>query len=321
MHTGSVHHVAMGVQDLEAMRSFYGDTLGFSNVFMEIEKADHTFMREVLRAPHVIFSGVMFRQEAGGIALLLVRMVQPVPRAIRKDFRYGDIGVAKITIAVSDIERLYGELGDKVNFCSEPKEAVIPGWGDYHFVYCKDPEGNLLEFVSAPTLAVPGTFGGIRWVGIGVTDLERSLQFYQKYMGLDTRIIGIHETFSGLVDEVADGKGVQVRSCLLGNSKGGGMVELFEVAGPRGRSIPFGVSFGDFGYLQTCIYCSDMDRTVASCRNAGIGFLSEPRLMDDGIPEHTGSFVYVKDRDGIPVEFLVLHHQDQEQSSSTRGGS
>ena len=308
MREGSVHHVALGVNDLQLMRQFYEKILEFTTVFMEIEEGEKNIMCEVLRTPRVAFSGVSFGQEAGGIALELIRMVDPVPRPIRKDFRYGDIGVAKMTIAVSDVARLYEELKGEVSFCFEPRTVAIPSWGDYHFVYCRDPEGNMVEFVSGANISPKMRFGGVRWVGIGVTDLDRSVSFYQRLLGLDKLLIGSHESFSGMLDEIVGVAGARVRSCLLGTSMDAGVVELFEVINPRGRSIPFGANFGDFGYLQTCFYHPDIDRMAASCTDAGIEFLTGLQVMDDGIPEHAGSFIYIKDPDGVPLEFLWLHH-------------
>ncbi len=311
MQEGSVHHIALGVNDLETMRRFYETVLGFTNVFIEIEEGDHDVMCDVVRTPRVVFSGVSFGQEAEGIALELIRMVDPVPRPIRKDFRYGDIGVAKMSIAVSDVAQLYEELKGKVNFCAEPRTAVIPHWGDYHFVYCRDPEGNMVEFVSGANISAKTRFGGVRWVGIAVTNLDRSIAFYQRLLGLDKLLIASHDSFSGMLDEVVGAAGARVRSCLLGNSIDGGVVELFEVVNPRGRSIPFGTNFGDFGYLQTCFYHADINRIASFCAEAGIEFLTGPKVMDDGIPEHAGSFIYIRDPDGIPLEFLTLHHLAQ----------
>lgn len=74
------------------------------------------------------------------------------------------------------------------------------------FVYCRDPEGNLVEFVSITNVEVKGGFGGARSVGISVTDLERSIFFYQKHLGFDVMMISSHENFSGLVDEVSGDK-------------------------------------------------------------------------------------------------------------------
>lgn len=308
MQQGSVHHVAIGVRSLKTMKSFYRNILEFNRVFLEFNVSEHEIMHELLRRSNVVFSGILFNQEEEGILVELIRMTDPVPRAIRNDFRYGDIGVSKITVAVSDLDRLYRDLEGKISFCSKPKLAKIPGWGDYYFVYFRDPEGNLIEFVSETNGQFQNRFGGVRSVGVSVTDLQRSISFYQKHLGLNRVVINSHESYSGLVDEVSGGNRTQVRSCVLANSKGSGMIELFEVISPRGRSIPFGTNFGDFGYLQVCFYCNDIEEVAAYCEKEGIEFLSRPQLMDDGMPEHAGSFLYAKDPDGIPIEFLVLHH-------------
>jgi catechol 2,3-dioxygenase-like lactoylglutathione lyase family enzyme len=84
------------------------------------------------------------------------------------------------------------------------------------------------------------------------------------------------------------------------------MVELFEVLEPRGRSIPFGVRWGDFGYLQVCLngkQGGDIFEIAAYFEKEGMEFLSGPQLMHD---ERQGAFFYMKDPDGIPVEFLVF---------------
>jgi hypothetical protein len=92
----------------------------------------------------------------------------------------------------------------------------------------------------------------------------------------------------------------------MASSKAEGMVELFEVLEPRGRSIPFGIRWGDFGYLQVCLngkQGDDIFEIAASFEKEGMEFLSGPQLMHD---ERQGAFFYMKDPDGIPVEFLVF---------------
>ncbi len=303
-----VHHVAIGVRNLNEMKSFYMDTLGFNKVFLEFDDMTQEIMQDVVRAKPTSFAGIMFAQEHDGVSVELICMSNPTPRAIHSDFKYGDIGVAKVTIAVSDIEDFYKDYKDRINLFSEPKLAVIPDFGNYEFLYGRDPEGNLLEFVSNKNLRLSTGLGSICWVGISVTDLDRSVAFYQRYLGFDNIFINKHERFFGLVDEISGNRQTQVFSCVLSNSNGGGMVELFEVNQPRGRSIPFGTKWGDFGYLQVCLYCKNIDEIIGIYENEGIEFLSKLELMQDGIKEHTGSFIYLKDPDGIPLEFLFLHN-------------
>jgi len=298
-----VHHVAIGVKDLETMTAFYRDLMGFTEVFADFGVSEQEIMREVTRAPRAVFSGATLQQKAGGIMIEFIRMLEPAPKPIRRDCRYGDIGATKVTIATADVPSVWTELKDRVDFRSEPKTVVIPGWGEYQFVYCRDPEGNLVEIASGGSNR-DEVFAGARSVGIGVTDLERSLPFYRDFLGFNVTVMETHESFSGTVDEVAGAVDTRVRSCLLSaNTEGGGMIELFETQRPRGRSIPFSALWGDFGYLQTAFNCNDVHGIVGDLETAGLDLLCSPKVMD-AIPEHPGVFVYARDPDGIPIEFL-----------------
>jgi catechol 2,3-dioxygenase-like lactoylglutathione lyase family enzyme len=299
-----VDHAGIGVKNWEAMKSFYMDVVGFNRVLGEMPEDDHEPIHALLRTSPTIHSAVHLSHPAGGISVALFHMTTPIPRPIRRDFRYGDIGLTKITMSVSDVDRVYQDLRAKASFCSEPKSATIPGFEEHRFVYCRDPEGNLIEFLSGPLVPKKNGFGGVRWLGIGVTDLERSKRFYQQHLEFDRVVVDNHQCFSGLVDEVSGGDSTEVRSCLLANSGGNGMVELFEVLKPRGRSIPFGTQWGDFGYLQTCLSGDDIRSMAAYCEAEGIELLAPPQTIGD--PEHGGAFMYLRDPDGIPVEIAVF---------------
>ena len=295
-----VHHVALGVKDLEAMESFYTGVLGFQTTPQGSPAGPQEIMSGITRGVTPVFAASMLSQETDGIIVEFVQMITPIPRDIRRDFRYGDIGAGKMAIAVSDVPEIYDEFKNEVDFCSAPKSVDLPGFGAYDFVYCKDPEGNLIEFVSGENLPVENKFGGVRWVGISVTSLDRSLAFYRKYTGFDTMFVKPHEHFSGLVDEVSGQKQTKVRSCILASGKGGGMVELFEVLEPRGRSIPSYTMWGDFGYLQTCMMCKNVPEIADYFEKEGLEFLLELQRMPG--PEIT--FTYIRDPDGIPLEYL-----------------
>jgi len=295
-----VQHVAIGVKDLEAMESFYTGLLGFQATPQGSPAGPQEIMSGITRGITPVFAASMLSQGTDGIIVEFVQMVTPVPRAIRRDFRYGDIGANKMAIAVSDVSELYSELKNKVYFCFSPRSTELPEFGAYDFVYCKDPEGNLIEFASGENFPVENNSDGVRWVGISVTDLDRSLAFYRKYTGFDTLFVKPHEHFSGLVDELSGSKQTVVRSCILASGKGGGMVELFEVMEPRGRSIPSYTIWGDFGYLQTCMMCQNVPEIADYFEKEGLEFLLELQRM----PGPEISFTYVRDPDGIPLEYL-----------------
>jgi catechol 2,3-dioxygenase-like lactoylglutathione lyase family enzyme len=304
-HGWGVHHIAIGVNDFETVKAFYMGALGLDNVFVDFSAAEYPALTDVVRWFNPRYRAILVNHVSGGIIVELVRMIEPIPRPIRKKTRYGDIGLSKVTIAVADVDRFRADMSGKISFCGAPKTVSLPGIGEYRFVYLKDPEGNLVEFVST---AAAGTdkHGSVWSVGIAVSDLERSMEFYRTFGGFDRTVVGIHEAFSGLLDDVTGFSGTRVRSCLLASSAADGLVELFEVEKPRGRSIPFGATWGDFGYLQVCLngrQGDDVFQMAAHFNDNGMEFLCGPQLMGD---EKEGAFFYGKDPDGIPVEFLVF---------------
>lgn len=297
-----VQHTGLGVKNYEVMKEFYVNTLVMTETMFEFPEVWNA-MPDMFRNSYHKFSGGLFYQKAGGIILELIKMEMPTPRAIRKVNRYGDIGVSKLTIAVSDVHLFYDNYRDKLNFCSAPKTVVLPEWGEHHFVYITDPEGNFVEFVSGSRFGETNGFGGSRWLGVSVTDLERSMAFYQS-VGFDTIVISPHDQFSSNIDDITGTTATEVRSCLLANSNGLGMLELSEFEKPRGRSIPLDTRWGDFGFFEVCIECDDIHETASMCRKKEMSFAHKPALAFD--EDHVEMwFMYVYDPDGIPVEIIA----------------
>ncbi len=296
-----IHHMAIGTRDLDAMRAFYVQAMRCTKVYadwVELPNPVPDFFRD---QPHVL-SASMIRQEEDGIIVELVQMHSPAPRPLRRDIRFGDIGVNKLTTAVADVEEFYAGNRDRLAFVSAPKSATIPGGGDYGFVYARDPEGNLLEFASSSRLKREH----ICSLGISVTDLERSLGFYKRHLGYDTVVLGPHDEFSGLVGEISGESGTQVLSCLLANSNGGDMLELYEISRSRGRSVPLNAMWGDFGMFELAHVCDDIHALADHFLSEGLEFMHRPHFaLLQGEMKGTYWYMYVRDPDGIPVEAIM----------------
>ena len=298
-----VHHVGIGVQHYDVMKHFYSDVLHCKDVFGGEFKDVHNAMPEVFRqSPHK-FSGIIFRQKAGGIFVELIKMSYPIPRPIRRHKRYGDIGMNKMTIAVNNVESFYASYKDSANLMSEPKTAKLPGWGAYRFVYGRDPEGNLIEFAEWPESATMDPFGGVCALGVSCINLEESMAFY-KDLSFDTVVVEPHDAFSGMVDEVSGARGTQVRSCLLSSSEGGGVLELFELMAPRGRAIPLNTNWGDFGYLEVCLDSDDVHFCYENCLKKDIMLLHSPSVAF-AMGDVDMWFMYAYDPNGCPVEVIA----------------
>jgi len=307
-----VHHVGFGVRNLKAAETYYQQTLGFSAVLEAWEDSVNSMADTYRNSPHN-YAGFMSVQPAGGIIIEPIFKKWPTPRPIQATPRYGDIGVNKLTIAVSDPGRLFQEYPERIDFFGSPVSVDLPGLGPYEFVYAKGPDGNIIEFAAwAGAPVKDGLFGGARILGLSVTDLERSKAFYQAHCGFDV-VVGEHDRFSGHVGDISGQADTRVRSCLLDSSRRkpgrGGMIELYEVSNPRGRSIPFGTEWGDFGYMEVCLfYPGNILDLHKYFLEQGLDVPQRPTCFgrnEQGTVDYW--FLYVRDPDGILIESVGYH--------------
>jgi len=298
--------MAVGVANQPQMMEFYQNLLQCSEMWADFTANVWLAIPEMFRFVDHAYGGVVMDQKVPGIMVELIWLAVPKPKPIRKGGSfYGDLGIFKTQFAVGDVEKFCQDFKGKINILSKPKNADIPGLGDYSFVLAKDPEGNLLEFGSWAGSGFKEGFGGSHWMSISVTDLERSMAWYQKYAGFDTIVAEPHELFTGMVDEASGASGTEVRSVLLANSKGKGKLELIEQTKPRGRSMPFNTYWGDFGYLEICLYYGHEDlRDLARWyEDDGLDLLQSP--LSFGVAgDYEIWFMYVRDPDGNPVELM-----------------
>jgi len=300
-----IQHLLTGVRNYKESRAFYSEVLGVNDKFYDYDTSWNSAMDLYRGQVHVAYAGY-YGAAAGGVLVECAEMLNPTPRLIRHDFKYGDIGINKITIEVADVDAFIKNYKDKINFVSTPKSIDIPGWGDYRFVFGKDIDGNLIEFVSSSKFSVEHELGAIRSIALSVTELDRSIEFYQKHLGFDTFIIKPHEKFSGMVGEVSGSDQTKVRSCLLGNSNGYYALELIEVSKPRGRSMPFFSIMGDIGWHECACMTDDVLGYMKYCIKEDLDVACHPtplwlKLQDKW---EKNWFMHIRDPDGILVELI-----------------
>jgi catechol 2,3-dioxygenase-like lactoylglutathione lyase family enzyme len=150
-------------------------------------------------------------------------------------------------------------------------------------------------------------------VGIGVSDLKRSISFYQSILEFDRLVC----EFEGLVPETnpAGGDFLQMKMAILERSADAsgplarllprGAVKLIEIPGGKGRHIYDGRAWGDVGCMEFCLDVSDLMATVGSIKEKGIDLYLSPIEINMGTGSK-GLVAYIRDPDGTTVEFVEV---------------
>ena len=135
---------------------------------------------------------------------------------------------------------------------------------------------------------------GVHHTGITVSDLDRSVAFYER-LGFE-----VAERIEEEGEEVERGVGVpgaRLRVAMLQgpNSR----LELIEYLQPSDEPSPH--PNNGIGAAHVCFEVEDVDAAVAELREQGIEFLTDPITHEAGI-----RWVYAKDPDGITAELLQV---------------
>lgn len=130
-----VHHVGIGVPDLDAAIEWYRDYLGFVE--------DRRFDIESVKAKAAFVRRGDFRVE-----LFEFEGAGPLPAHRRDpvaDLRYG--GISHLAIEVDDVRAFFAELERKGVDVAVPVTEFMPGWP---VAFIRDVAGNLIEIYRDP---------------------------------------------------------------------------------------------------------------------------------------------------------------------------
>jgi catechol 2,3-dioxygenase-like lactoylglutathione lyase family enzyme len=139
-----VAHVAVSTSNLERLRKFYLDVLGFEPV-AEGEWNPDTALGPI--ADSIIglkkSAAKMAMVSKGGMIIEMFEYSSPEPKPIPADWRVCDHGYTHIALRVEDIDAEYERLRKAgMTFFAPPPKKAFAG---IKAVYGLDPEGHLIE--------------------------------------------------------------------------------------------------------------------------------------------------------------------------------
>jgi catechol 2,3-dioxygenase-like lactoylglutathione lyase family enzyme len=152
-------------------------------------------------------------------------------------------------------------------------------------------------------------FKGINHVGIGVTDMERSLKFYGEELGFKKRVFDYTGVVPG-IESLIDESGVKVRMVLLQNENidpiGHGMIKLVQILPPHKPSsiASDSLMWGELYVAEACLRACNVDEVFGNLVEKGYKPILTP--AQGGLPPYyaQSKYVYIADPDGGAIELL-----------------
>ena len=142
----------------------------------------------------------------------------------------------------------------------------------------------------------------IHHIGISVSDITRSLDFYEDLLGGER--LGPYERSGPRIDAVTGYPGVVVRQAFVRAQEGPTVVELLQYDGGSGISID--PDNGHAGAAHVAVTVADLDATLERLTARGVSALSAPVTISEPLAGYR--VVYVLDPDRVRVELMEPPH-------------
>lgn len=313
MFISGIQQIGIGVADVHAAFRWYRTHFGLDvPVFEEAAVAGLMlpYTGGQPQSRHAILA--LNLQGGGGAEIWQYTGRTPVPPSFTPQL--GDLGIFAAKIKSKNVAATFDQLRKQgVNMVTNP--LARPN-GEMHF-YVKDPWGNLFEVVEARdwfSQSRPNLTGGMYGATIGVSDMDRSVEFYRTILGYDQVLYDLSESFGdwhGVDGSFGRHRRVllqhkEVRrgpfSRLLGNTE----IELVQGLEGTPRAIFEGRFWGDLGFIHLCFDITGMAEMKAFCDSKGHPFTVDSSGSFD-MGEAAGYFSYIEDPDGTLIEFVETH--------------
>jgi catechol 2,3-dioxygenase-like lactoylglutathione lyase family enzyme len=305
----SVDAIGITVRDMRKSEQFYREVLGFSKV-SETEVYGEEY--EKLQGLFGIRMKVV-RMRLGDEFIELTDYLTIGGRSIPEDSRSNDLFFQHIAIVVSDMEKAYQHLRsfDVEHVSTGPQtipqtNTAAAGIKAFYF---KDPDGHSLELIFFPVgKGQPKwqkdkrkVFLGIDHTAIAIGNTDRSLNFYQRLLGMERRGDSWN---SGTEQEHLNAvEGASLHITGLRSTAGAG-IEFLEYLQPGpGRPFPHDSRADDLWHWQVIVTVTDSEGLYNRLVAANAKLISQGVISFNRGGKKYKSFV-VRDPDGHAVQLI-----------------
>ena len=304
-----IQQVGIGVENLQTAWKWYNQNLNIEIPMVDDEGIAERMLPYTGGKPQPRHAILAISQRGGGG----FEIWQPKGRKVvypKQPLQLGDYGINICKVKCPNIIEAYNYFTD--NEITILSDITVSPLGIEHF-YIQDPWKNIFEiekddycFIKADRIT-----GGSNGVVIGVSNMEKSIEFYSKLLDYDIVAFDKTDVFDDLKD--LPGGTCKIRRVELKRSKpvcgplsdlmGGSHLELVQNLDIEAHKTLEGRWWGDPGFIHLCFDVRNMDKVQEAAKALGHDFVCDSGANFD-MGDANGHFTYVEDPDGTLIEFV-----------------
>lgn len=303
-----IQQIGIGVTDAEEAKYLYRDLFGMNALVFD-DRAPASLMTAYTGNEMYTRRALLTMNMNGGGGFEIWQFLNRSATPQEKDFVTGTPGINAVKIKVRCTATAYHSL----NRYKDIAVTAIQHHPDHKkFFELRDRYGNRFQLTEGTDWFQKNThcMGGVAGAVIGVTDMERSIAFYQLLLGTAGLVYDITETceINGeritrrkvLLRKTMPATGAFTR--LLGNTD----IELIQLMGESPQHLFKNRYWGDCGFIHICFDVLNMDQLKTMMETNGYAFTVDS-ASGFSMQDAAGRFCYVEDPDGTLIELVQTH--------------
>ena len=298
-----VESVSITVSDLNKSIHFFNNVLSFKTI--SIDTLQVPGLNELVGLDDKDLKIIKGKMKLGDEYIELMEYIQSTEgRAIPLDSKSNDLWFQHIAIVNNDMDKAYAVLKKHkvVHVSTMPQELpdYIPAAAGIKAFYFQDPDGHNLEVIYFPkekgnpkwqNVKSDSPFIGIDHTAIGISDTEKSTNFYSNLIGL--KVAGSSTNYGPEQEHLNQVFGAHLLITGLVAQKGFGVEFLQYIAPPGGRLYPRDSEVTDLWHWHTTIRVENVQAIYDRLVNENANFISRKIVGLNGINQFM-----VRDADG-----------------------
>lgn len=308
-----VQQVGIGVRSVEEAWPWYKDVFGVDIKILGSEGVAERMLPYTGGKPQPRYAILVINLRGGGG----FEIWEPKGRElnyIQFQPELGDYGIEVCKVKSRDVRAAYEDMKKKgVNILTTP----TPGPDGKEHFFIMDPWNNMFDIETDDYCFYneDKNTGGNNGATLGVSDMDKSIEFYGAIMDYDKVVYDVTGVFEDL--KGVPGGQYKMRRVMLTRSKpiegplsqvlGTSHIELIQRLDGEGvpapRKLYEGRLWGDPGFIHLCFDIRNMEKVRKAAAAHGHEFVCDSG-RDFKMGEADGHFTYIEDPDGTLIEFV-----------------
>jgi catechol 2,3-dioxygenase-like lactoylglutathione lyase family enzyme len=302
-YLSGIQQIGIGVKNAQTAMHTYKQLFGMDVLIFD-DVAQASLMTGYTGGTVYSRRAILTMNLQGGGGLEIWQYTDRIPEE-SNETQIGDLGIYAAIIKSSDLQKSHLRLDKETDIVVSP---IIDCSHSGSYFWVTDANKNTFKIIPADDWFQKGKhdLGGVVGGVIGVSDMEKSMQFYQEVLGLDqllydfSYVEGTKNYRKVGLRKKATGKGAFNQ--LLGNVT----IELVQLTNTAVKKIYENRFWGDCGFIHLCFDVLDMDSLKKHCEKNHFHFTVDSKNTFE-MDNASGRFCYVEDPDGTLIELVETH--------------